>query len=82
MVFLVIAGVAYLAGAACAAFLLVVIGIRRGDRPERILGGGSPRSEACSRRALHSGTWPDAPVYRPAGQDDRPGHRTFPDSPR
>ena len=78
MVFLVIAGVAYLVGAACAAFLLVVIGIRRGDRPERILGDGSSRSEACARRTLHSGTWPDAPVYRPDRQDDRPGHRAFP----
>ena len=35
MAFLVIAAVAYLTGAASGAFLLVVIGIRRGDRPER-----------------------------------------------
>ena len=37
MAFLVITAVAYLAGAASAVFLVAVIGIRRGDRPERIL---------------------------------------------
>jgi hypothetical protein len=65
MAFLVITGVAYLAGAASGAFLLVVIGIRRGDRPERITGPRSRTSEDSTRRVLHSGTWPDVPVYRP-----------------
>jgi hypothetical protein len=65
MAFLVIAAVAYLAGAASGAFLLVVIGIRRGDRPERITGPRSRTSEDSTRRVLHSGTWPDVPVYRP-----------------
>jgi hypothetical protein len=74
MAFLVIAAVAYLAGAASAAFLMVVIGIRKGDRPERILDGGSSSPETSARRTLHSGTWPDVPVYRPNIQDDRPGH--------
>ena len=63
--FLVIALVAYLSGAASAAFLMMVIGIRRGDRPERILNKASSQPEASARRVLHSGTWPDAPVYRP-----------------
>ena len=62
--FLVIALVAYLSGAASAAFLMVVIGIRRGDRPERILDSASSQPEDHARRLLHSGTWPDAPVYR------------------
>ena len=62
--FLVIALVAYLSGAASAVFLMVVIGIRRGDRPERILDSASSQPEASARRVLHSGTWPDAPVYR------------------
>ena len=66
--FLVIALVAYLSGAASAAFLMVVIGIRRGDRPERILDSASSQPETSARRLLHSGTWPDAPVYR-ADQD-------------
>jgi hypothetical protein len=63
--FLVIALVAYLSGAVSAAFLMIVIGIRRGDRPERILDSASSQPEATARRLLHSGTWPDAPVYRP-----------------
>jgi hypothetical protein len=62
--FLVIALVAYLSGAASAVFLMVVIGIRRGDRPERIIDSASSQPEAGARRLLHSGTWPDAPVYR------------------
>ena len=64
MAFLVITAVAYLAGAASAFFLAVVIGIRRGDRPERILDSASSQPESSARRLLHSGTWPDAPVYR------------------
>ena len=68
--FLVITAVAYLAGAASAVFLVVVTGIRRGDRPERILGAGSSRSQACARRALHGGTWPDIPVYHAGREDD------------
>jgi hypothetical protein len=62
--FLVIALVAYLSGAVSAAFLMIVIGIRRGDRPERILDSASSQPEATARRLSHSGTWPDAPVYR------------------
>jgi hypothetical protein len=78
MVFLVITAVAYLAGVASAVFLITVIGIRKGDRPERILNASSSRSEACSRRVLHSGTWPDIPVYQPESEDDQPGHPGFP----
>jgi hypothetical protein len=73
MVFLVIAAVAYLAGVASAVFLVTVIGIRRGDRPERILDAGSSRSEAYSRQVLRSGTWPEVPVYRPGPEEDQPG---------
>ena len=70
MALLVIAAVAYLAGAASAAFLMVVIGIRKGDRPERILGSRSSRPEARARRLLHSGAWPDVPLYRADLEDD------------
>ena len=69
MAFLVIAAVAYLAGAASAVFLVTVIAIRRGDRPERILNAGSSRSEACA-----GVSWPDIPVYRADREDDWPGH--------
>jgi hypothetical protein len=64
MSFLVITAVAYLAGAASAVFFVTVIGIRRGDCPERIVNASSSRSEACARSVLHSGTWPDIPIYR------------------
>jgi len=77
MALLVIAAVAYLAGAASAIFLVAVIGIRKGDRPERILNAGSHWSESCSRRMLNSRTWPDVPVYRPGREDDRPGNSGF-----
>ncbi len=70
MAFLVIPAVAYLAGVASAVFLVTVVGIRRGDRPERILNASSSRSEACARSLLHSGTWPDIPVYRAGREDD------------
>ena len=70
LAFLVITAVAYLAGAASAVFLVTVAGIRQGDRPERILNASSSRSGACARRVLHSGTWPDNPVYRPGREDD------------
>jgi len=73
MAFLVIAAVAYLAGAASAFFLVTAIGIRGNDRPKRILNAGSNWSQACSRHVLDSGTWPDIPVYRPGPHgDDRP----------
>ena len=78
MAFLVITAVAYLAGAASAIFLVAVIGIRKGDRPERILNAGSHWSESCSRRMLNSRTWPDVPVYRPGREGDWPGNSGFP----
>jgi len=78
MAFLVITAVAYLAGAASAVFLVAVIGIRKGDRPERILNAGSQWSESCSRRILNSRTWPCIPVYHPGREDDPPGNPGFP----
>jgi len=78
MAFLVITAVAYLADAASAVFLLAVIGIRKGDRPERILSAGSHWSESCSRRILNSRTWPCIPVYHAGRDDDRPDNPGFP----
>lgn len=69
MAFLVIAAVAYLAGAASGAFLLVVIGIHRGDRPERITGARSCTSGEFASRILQSGSWPEVPLYRPGSTD-------------
>ena len=78
MAFLVITAVAYLAGAASAVFLVAVIGIRKGDRPERILNAGSHWSESCSRRILNSRAWPYIPVYHADREDDRPDDPGFP----
>ena len=46
---LVIALVAFLAGAAAAIFLMLVIGIRKGDRPERILQARNSQLDTCTR---------------------------------
>lgn len=67
---LVVALVAFVAGAAAAVFLVLFIGIRRGDRPERILGNGNAPLDASARAVLGSRTWPDVPVYRPGPEDD------------
>jgi hypothetical protein len=61
---LVVALVAFLAGAAAAVFLMLFISIRKGDRPERILGNQGARLDICTRSVLGSGTWPNVPVYR------------------
>ena len=66
---LVVALVAFLTGAATAVFLMLFIAIRKGDRPERILGNQGSRLDSCARSVLGSGTWPNVPVYR----DDRKG---------
>ena len=67
---LVVALVAFLAGAAAAVFLMLFIAIRKGDRPERILGNENSRLDTCTRRVLGSGTWPNAPVYRDGRKGD------------
>ena len=67
---LVVALIAFLAGATVTVFLMLFIGIRKGDRPERILGARIAPLDACTRSALGSRTWPDVPVYRPGREDD------------
>jgi hypothetical protein len=69
---LVIALTAFLAGAAAAVFSMLFIGIRKGDRPERILKPRSSRLDACTRRVTGSGTWPNMPIYRSNCEDDQP----------
>jgi hypothetical protein len=70
MAFLVIAAVAYLACAVLGTFFLVVTGIRCGDRAERIIAIRSCTSGDSTRRVLHSGSWPEVPVYRPGSADN------------
>ena len=67
---LMVAVVAFVAGAATAVFIMLFIGIRRGDRTERILGDVNTPLDASTRAVLGSRTWPNVPVYRPSAEDD------------
>jgi hypothetical protein len=62
---LVVALIAFLGGAATAVFLMVCIGIRKGDRPERITGTRNTPLDSSTRSLIGSGTWPNSPIYRP-----------------
>ena len=67
---LVVALIAFLAGVAAAVFLMLFIGIRKGDRPERVTGPRNSPLDRCARSLIGSDTWPNAPVYRPGRKDD------------
>ena len=67
---LMVALVAFVTGAVTAVFLMLFIAIRRGDRPERILGNRNAPLDASARAVLGSRTWPNVPVYRPGPEDD------------
>jgi hypothetical protein len=53
---LVVAIVAFSAGVTTAVFLMLFIGIRKGDRPERITGTRNSMLDSCTRSVLGSGT--------------------------
>jgi hypothetical protein len=61
---LVVALIAFLAGVTAAVFLMLFIGIRKGDRPERVTGPRNSPLDRCTRSLIGSGTWPNEPVYR------------------
>jgi hypothetical protein len=67
---LVVALIAFLAGVTAAVFLMLFIGIRKGDRPERIVEARNSPLDSCTRSLLGSGTWPNVPVYRADREDD------------
>jgi len=67
---LVVALTAFLVGVATAVFLMLSIGIRKGDRPERIVGTRDTPLDSRTRSVLGSGTWPNVPVYRADREDD------------
>lgn len=67
---IVVALVAFSAGVTAAVFLMLSIGIRKGDRPERIIGTRNSALDACTRDALGSRTGPNVPVYHPDREDD------------
>jgi hypothetical protein len=59
---LILAVAAFLSGAACAVFVMVVIGIRQGDRPWHLHRGRDTTAGAVTRIMLGSGSWPNVPV--------------------
>jgi hypothetical protein len=58
---LVVAVTAFLSGAAIAVFVMLVIGIRKADRPRRPGGAYSTPLDAVTRSTLRAGTWPNGP---------------------
>lgn len=69
---LVIAVVAFLSGAVTAVFVMLVIGIRKGDRPRRLPGPRCAPLEAVTRTAMGAGTWPGSPVVHGDREGDWP----------
>jgi hypothetical protein len=59
---LVIAITAFLAGAASAVFTMLVIGIRKADRPRSSARVDGDPLSAVTRTTLGAGTWPDGPA--------------------
>jgi hypothetical protein len=64
---LVIAITAFLAGGAVAVFVMLVIGIRKADRPRRGPAVRSTLLDAATRATLRASAWPASPVVH----DDR-----------
>ena len=59
---LVLVVTAFLSGAASAVFIMVVVGIRQGDRPWHLHDVRSTAAGADTRTMLDTGTWPNVPV--------------------
>jgi hypothetical protein len=59
---LVIAATAFLAGAATAVFVMLVIGIRKSDRPRTRPPARITPLDAVTRSTLAVGTWPNGPA--------------------
>jgi hypothetical protein len=58
----VIAVTAFLAGAAAAVFLMIVIGIRKADHPRRATTPRDNPLDAATRTVLGARNWPDGPA--------------------
>jgi multisubunit Na+/H+ antiporter MnhB subunit len=59
---LVIALTAFLAGAASAVFVMLVVGIRKVDRPRTRPRARGTALDAVTRSTLGAGTWPNGPA--------------------
>lgn len=57
--YLVISVTAFLTGAATAVFIMLVIGIRKADRPYNLPPDRSTPLDAVTRNTLGAGTWPN-----------------------
>ena len=53
---------AFLAGAATAVFVMLVIGIRKADRPRPAARAANTPLDAATRSMLRASTWPNNPV--------------------
>ncbi len=59
---LVVAATAFLAGAASAVFIMLVIGIRKADRPRHLPRAQTTPLDAVTRATLAAETWPNGPA--------------------
>jgi hypothetical protein len=58
---LAVVAAAFLAGAATAAFVMMVVGIRKVDRPRDLPPARSSPISAATGSVLKAGTWPNRP---------------------
>jgi hypothetical protein len=59
---LVIAVTAFLSGAAAAVFAMLVVGIRKADKPRRRAGTCTSPLDAVTQSVLGAGSWPNGPA--------------------
>lgn len=59
---LVIAATAFLTGAVSAVFVMLVVGIRKADRPRTRPPARTTALDAVTRSTLAAGTWPNGPA--------------------
>lgn len=67
---LVIAVTAFLSGGAAAVFLMLVVGIRRGDRPRHMPAARNTPLDAFTRTMLGASPWPGNPVVHGNREDN------------
>jgi hypothetical protein len=62
-------GIAFLSGAVSAVFLMLVIGIRRGDRPRHPSASRNTALDGFTRTTLGASAWPANPVVHGDRED-------------
>lgn len=71
----VVGVIAFLSGAVAAVFVMLVIGIRRGDRQRRLPASRDTPLDAFTRTTLGASAWPANPVVHGDREDHRPPYR-------